>query len=108
MGKPKEKRKPWEGYSVESLHRAIRSCEVNIVTFQDAIEKERQTMASYRWMIEKIEEKKEKAIEAKVMGDAVAADIKRQNDEFEAEAKSAGRKVVYVKTGKEKDNGNPN
>lgn len=57
-------KKKWEGYSVESLHNGIRSCEVNIKTFEDAIKKERQTMVEYRWMIEKIEKKKEEAIAA--------------------------------------------
>ena len=84
MGKPKKERKEWEGYSVESLHNGIRSAEINIITFEDAIERERQTIASYKWMIDKIEEKKEKAIVAKVLQDQVNKDIKRQNEEHKA------------------------
>ncbi len=103
MGKPKEERKPWEGYSVESLHNAIQSCRINIKTFEDAIERERQTMANYRWMIDKIEEKREREIAAKAMGKVIDADIARQNAEFTAKAIASGRKVVHVT--KEKGNG---
>jgi hypothetical protein len=104
MGKPKEERKPWEGYSVDSLRDGIKACEVNIVTFQDAIKRERETIANYKWMIDKLAEKKEQAIEAYATGKAIQADIKRQNDEFEADARARGRKIVHVK-GQEKGNG---
>ncbi len=104
MGKPKEERKPWEGYSVESLHNGIQSCKVNIKTFEDAIGKERETIANYKWMIERIEEKKATAIAADAMGQVIEADIARQNAEFTAKAIAAGRKVVHVKP-KEKGNG---
>lgn len=106
MGKPKEERKPWEGYSVESLYNGIQSCRVNIKTFEDAIERERKTIANYKWMIDKLEEKKENAIAAEAGRIAIQADIKRQNDEFTANAIAAGRKVVHVT--KEEGNGDSN
>ena len=90
-------KKPYEGYSVEALHRGIRASEVNIVTFEDAIKRERQTMTEYRWMIDQIERKKKEAEDARV-GQAIAnASIKAQNDTFEANAKAKGLKVVTVK-----------
>jgi len=80
MGKKKE----WEGYSVESLYNGIQQAKVNVKAFEDAINRERETMANYKWMIDKIEEKKATAIAAKAMQDAVNKDIKRQNEEHKA------------------------
>lgn len=77
-------KKQWEGYSVESLHNGIRSCEVNIVTFEDAIKKERKTMTEYRWMIDQIERKKSEAIEASIVQAEVNASIALQNAAHEA------------------------
>jgi len=77
-------KKKWEGYSVESLYNGIRSCEVNIRTFEDAIKKERATMVEYRWMISKIEEKRETARKAEAAQDFVNKDIQRQNAEHVA------------------------
>ena len=88
-------KKQWEGYSVESLRLAIRSCDVNIITFEDAIKKERKTITEYLWMISKIEEKKETAIAAKAAGDAINADILAQNAAHEA--KYPNLKSVQVK-----------
>ncbi len=77
-------KEPWEGYSIESLHNGIRSCEVNIVTFKDAIDKELETMTRYRWMIDKIKQKQKLAIEAKITQTAVNASIAKQNAEHKA------------------------
>lgn len=47
------------GYSVESLTRGIEQCRKNIKIFEDAIDKERDTMKEYRDMIDYIERKAE-------------------------------------------------
>lgn len=44
-------------YDVAALERGIEQCRANIKTFEDAIEKERQTMADYRIMIDHIKER---------------------------------------------------
>ena len=49
------------GYSVESLENGIEACKKNIQTFEDAIEKERETIKDYRYMIEEIEIQKRNA-----------------------------------------------
>jgi prefoldin subunit 5 len=49
------------GFSVESLDRGIESCKKNIKTFEDAIDKERNTIKDYRHMIETIERKEREA-----------------------------------------------
>lgn len=49
------------GYSVESLENGIKGCKKNIQTFEDAIEKERETIKDYRYMIEEIEVQKRQA-----------------------------------------------
>ncbi len=49
------------GFSVESLERGIESCKKNIQTFEDAIDKERNTIKEYRQMIETIERKEREA-----------------------------------------------
>ena len=43
------------GYSVESLKNGIEAAKKNIKTFEDAIERERETIKEYRSMIEIIE-----------------------------------------------------
>jgi len=60
------------GYSMESLERGIEACKKNIKTFEDAIDKERNTIKEYRFMIDTIERKKreaERAITIKVNKD---------------------------------------
>lgn len=59
-------KKKWEGYSIEALENGIRSCDVNIKTFEDAIKRERQTQTEYRWMIDKIKEKKHREEMSKI------------------------------------------
>ncbi len=49
------------GFSVESLERGIESCKKNIQTFEDAIDKERNTIKEYRDMMETIERKEREA-----------------------------------------------
>lgn len=44
------------GFSVESLENGIESCKKNILVFEEAIEKERNTIKEYREMIETIGE----------------------------------------------------
>jgi len=45
------------GFSVESLENGILACKKNIKTFEDAIDRERETIKEYHVMIETIEEK---------------------------------------------------
>lgn len=45
------------GFSVESLDNGIVACKKNIKTFEDAIDRERDTIKEYRDMIEVIEKK---------------------------------------------------
>ena len=51
------------GYSVESLRAGIEKAKVNITTFEEAIEGERNTIKEYRLLIDEIEiaERKEAA-----------------------------------------------
>jgi hypothetical protein len=44
-------------FSPEALKNGILSCKANIITFEDAIEKERETIKEYQGMIDSIEEK---------------------------------------------------
>ena len=44
-------------YSVESLERGIEQCKKNIKIFEEAIDKERDTIKEYRNMIDVIENK---------------------------------------------------
>ncbi len=46
------------GYSVESLKEGIEKCKVNIIIFEEAQDRERDTIKEYRFMIETIERKK--------------------------------------------------
>ncbi len=48
-------------YSVGSLERGIESCQKNICTFEEAIDKERATIKEYRFMIDTIERKRREA-----------------------------------------------
>jgi hypothetical protein len=41
------------GFSIESLIKGIKKCDANILIFEDAIKKERQTQEDYRQMIER-------------------------------------------------------
>jgi len=49
------------GYSVESLINGIEAAKKNIKTFEDAAEKERETIKEYYFMIETIERKEREA-----------------------------------------------
>ncbi len=53
-------------YSAESLERGIENCKKNIKTFEDAIQKERDTINEYYGMIDILKEKErvKKALEA--------------------------------------------
>ena len=51
-------------YSVETLEKGIEKCKENIVVFEEAIEKERNTIKEYRGMIETLIEKARKEKEA--------------------------------------------
>ena len=96
-------KKEWGGYSIESLYRGIRSCEVNIATFEDAKKKELQTITEYRWMIDKLKQKEAEYIKANAMKEIIDADIAKQNAEFLADAKAKGYKEVIKE---EKEDGN--
>lgn len=48
-------------YSVESLENGIEACKKNIKTFEDAIEKERNTIKEYHEMIDTVQRKEREA-----------------------------------------------
>lgn len=52
-------------YDPDALERGIAKCRVNIQTFEDAIERERQTMKDYREMIDSIERREREVERAK-------------------------------------------
>lgn len=45
------------GYSIESLKRGIEAAKKNMKTFEDAIQKERDTIKEYYFMIDTVEQK---------------------------------------------------
>lgn len=51
-------------YNTESLEGGIEKCRINIKTFKDAIDKERETIKEYRSMIETLGRKEREKIEA--------------------------------------------
>jgi len=59
------------GFSVESLENGIESCKKNIQTFEDAIDKERNTIKEYREMIDTVERKEREAKIRKEMSSQV-------------------------------------
>ena len=66
-------------YSVDSLLRGIESAKDNIKTFEEAIEKERQTIKEYRFMIDTVERKER---EAKVRDEILKnIEVIREEDE---------------------------
>lgn len=51
-------------YDINSLKLGIEACKKNIVTFEEAIKKEQQTIADYKIMMNEIQKKEDaKAIE---------------------------------------------
>jgi hypothetical protein len=56
------------GFSVESLDNGIESCKKNILIFEEAIEKERNTIKEYRDMMETIGEQERMAKVREKMG----------------------------------------
>jgi len=44
-------------YNIDSLERGIESCKKNVKTFEDAIDKEMETIKEYRKMIEVLQTK---------------------------------------------------
>lgn len=54
-------------YSLEGLERAIRAAEVNIATFEDAINTERENIGKFKFMKDAIERKEAEAKEAEEM-----------------------------------------
>jgi hypothetical protein len=59
------------GFSVESLDNGIEASKKNILVFEDAIDKERNTIKEYREMIDIIERKKREAKIRKEMSSQV-------------------------------------
>jgi len=55
------------GFSVEALKKGIKDKEANIGIFEDAIKKEREEIAEYRFMIEQIRKNEETARAIKEM-----------------------------------------
>jgi len=53
-------------YNVESLERGIEAARKNIKVFEDAIDKERDTIKEYRFMMEVIEKKANEAKKIKI------------------------------------------
>jgi len=66
------------GFSVESLTNGIESCKKNILVFEEAIEKERNTIKEYRGMIETIEENERMAKVRENMSQRI--DVVREED----------------------------
>lgn len=63
-------------YSVESLERGIEAARKNIKIFEDAIDKERDTIKEYRFMMEVIEQKESIPKEIKI--DAESGSIEEE------------------------------
>lgn len=61
-------------YSVESLERGIEHCKKNIKTFEDAIQKERDTIDEYYGMIDALKEKARIAMALEKVKKSINAD----------------------------------
>ncbi len=61
MGKQKVDRADDIPYSIEGIKRAIRAAEVNIKTFEDAINTERMNIGKFQFMLETLEKKQEES-----------------------------------------------
>ena len=55
-------------YSIDNLKRGIEQAKTNIKTFEDAIEKEEQTIKQFKFMIETINRKEEQKLGIEVNG----------------------------------------
>lgn len=60
-------------YSIEGLERGIESSKKNIKVFEDAIKKERETMAQYYEMIDVLKRKKIEAETKKLLEKPISA-----------------------------------
>lgn len=54
-------------YSIENLKHGIKQAEKNIKTFEEAINKERETIGQFKWMIEQAERKEKERKAAKIL-----------------------------------------
>lgn len=74
-------------YSLDALHRGIRAAEVNIATFEDAINREREQIGQFKWMIDVLEKKKAREEEIKIQleqqaeAEKEAAEASEQNEQ---------------------------
>jgi len=66
------------GFSVESLTNGIESCKKNILVFEEAIEKERNTIKDYRNMMDTVEENKRMAKVRENMSQRI--EVEREED----------------------------
>lgn len=69
-------------YSIESLENGIESCKNNIQTFEDAIDKERNTIKEYRVMIEVVERKQREASVREDIQKNLVIEVDRQPDQL--------------------------
>ena len=68
------------GFSVESLENGIVACNKNIKTFEDAINKERNTIKEYRIMIDTIERKEREHKKMEEIRSKMKVEIVRDDD----------------------------
>ena len=54
-------------YSLEAIERGIRAAEVNIATFEDAINREREQIGQFKWMKSVLEKKQARQEELEKM-----------------------------------------
>lgn len=64
-------------HSIEGLERGIKHAKENIKTFEEAIEKERETISNFYEMIDALKQKEREAEAAKRLEEQVNADISR-------------------------------
>ena len=88
-------------YSLDVIHRGIRSAEVNIATFEDAIKREREDIGKFRWMIEMLNSgNSEKIKQVPYTNDALEGGIKTAEDHivtFETSIETEKEQITQFK-----------
>ena len=64
-------------HSIDGLKRGIEHAKKNIKTFEDAIEKERETISKFYEMIDVLKQKERNEADAKRLEELINADISR-------------------------------
>jgi len=67
-------------YSADNLKRGIEAAEKNIKTFEEAIDKERETIKKFYWMIEQIDRKDSEQKKAEAIGKYIEATLEDRNN----------------------------